>query len=535
MDEKNMLCEFGFTSRKVIKIVLISNIVVEPYFENILYDEFRSDNTHVEFFYINNVELIGESIEEVRRANLIVVLLNFESFYANLYPDFWASKTDESKIIVEEIEKYERLVSLIRKQTNASIIWFGYEDYNFEYSHVLGYTPTLNGIVDQINIALCKAMDGDAVFVDLKKIISKIGASVAYDCRRKYLWNAPYSKALIEAIVKEIHKQFFIDRGITKKCLVIDCDNVLWGGIVSEDGIENLKLSGSGLGRVYQDFQRFVLSLYYHGVIIALCSKNDLIDILTMFREHSEMVLKEEHIACFQINWDDKPSNIKIIAEKLNIGLDSIVFIDDSQIEIEAVKALLPEVTTILFKKNMEYVPFSCFNLKNDINLTNVKRRNETYRLNEKRNEFKREFINYDDYIKSLNVKIKIHRVSPIEYSRVSELTQRTNKCTNGKRFSIQEIKREIESEGSLFYSVHVSDRFSELGLVGVFAVKNNSLFSFSLSCRALGLEIENTMLDYIVSNWEIESTLFYPTGKNDNFKKWLENKLPLLVIDISE
>ena len=146
----------------------------------------------------------------------------------------------------------------------------------------------------------------------------------------------------MEAAVKEIQKQYFIEQGITKKCLVLDCDNVLWGGILSEDGIENIKLGGSGFGRTYQDFQRFVLSLYYHGVILAVCSKNDLPDVMNMFHEHSEMILKEEHIACFQVNWENKPDNIRRIAETLNIGLDSMVFLDDSPVEIEAVKSILP-------------------------------------------------------------------------------------------------------------------------------------------------------------------------------------------------
>lgn len=167
----------------------------------------------------------------------------------------------------------------------------------------------------------------NASFINLKRLITEIGVANAYNSKGKYCWNAPYSNALVEAAVKEIHKQYFIEKGITKKCLVLDCDNVLWGGILSEDGIENIKLGGSGFGRPYQDFQRFVLSLYYHGVILAVCSKNDLSDIMIMFREHSEMVLKEEHIAYSQVNWDNKPTNIKRIAETLNISLDSIVFL----------------------------------------------------------------------------------------------------------------------------------------------------------------------------------------------------------------
>ena len=146
------------------------------------------------------------------------------------------------------------------------------------------------------------------------------------------------------------------------------------GGILSEDGIEGIKLGKSGLGRPYYDFQNFVLKLYQHGVILAVCSKNDEEDVLRVFREHSEIPLKEKHISCFMVNWENKPSNIERIAEYLNIGLDSIVFVDDSSIEIESVKSLLPEVTAIQFDKYMDYEPFSCFNLRSDYDIEEVEK-----------------------------------------------------------------------------------------------------------------------------------------------------------------
>ena len=266
-----------------------------------------------------------------------------------------------------------------------------------------------------------------AIVIDLKRLIAEVGIVNAYDLKGKYRWNAPYSKLLIELAVEEIHKQYFIVKGITKKCLVLDCDNVLWGGIISEDGIENLKLGSSGFGRAYQEFQRFLLSLYSHGVILAVCSKNDLANVMTMFHVHSEMVLKEEHIACFQVDWNNKPENIKQIAKTLNIGLDSIVFIDDSLVEVEAVKAMLPEVETILYERDSIYSKLSCFNLKSRINQVDVIKRNETYRTNQFREGLKAQYDNYKDYINALEIELDIHGATPIEFSRISELTQRTN------------------------------------------------------------------------------------------------------------
>jgi FkbH-like protein len=300
---------------------------------------------------------------------------------------------------------------------------------------------------------------------------------------------------------------------------VLDGDNVLWGGILSEDSMENIKLGGSGFGRAYQDFQRVVLSLYYNGVILAICSKNDLSDVMTVFRNHNEMIIKEEHIACFQVNWDDKINNIKLIAETLNIGFDSIVFVDDSTIEVEAVRSIFPEVTSIRFDCNSIYKDLSCFKLHSNVNFTDIENRNTTYRTNKLRESLKDQYKSYDDYITALDIRLDIHEAMPIEYNRISELTQRTNKCTNGKRYSVTEIKEKVKSKDFKLYSVLVSDKFSNLGLVGAVGVDGKTLDLFSLSCRSLGRKIEDKMISFIRQHHIITQIDFKLTDKNKNIK----------------
>lgn len=407
------------------------------------------------------------------------------------------------------IMSLERLIIGISECSNAKIIWFLFEDYYQRTSLVTGHRYNQNNFVDKINIHLTDITEDDISFIDLKSIISEVGVINSYDQIGKYRWNAPYSKALIKIAVQSKTKHF----------LVMYCDNVLWGGILSEDGVENLKLGGSGFGRAYQDFQRFVLSLYYHGVILAVCSKNDLSDVLTMFRKHNEMILKEEHIACFQVNWNNKTDNIKKIANTLNIGLDSIVFVDDSPLEIEAVKAILPEVITILYERDTMYELFSCFNLKSNTNTVDIEKRNETYHTNQTREVLKSKYESYADYINALEIKIDIHEATLIEFSRISELTQRTNKCTNGIRYTVAEIKERITSGNVTLYSLSISDRFSDLGLVGAVEVQGDSLTLFSLSCRVLGRDIESKMLTYITDRHQITSVKFKSTGKNEDVK----------------
>lgn len=513
-------------------IAVISNIAFEPYFQNYINKAFSGKNGFVSVSPIDLSEfLCNDEIDAIHHADLIVVIPNLEA----MYQDFIAHHSNNNsreEPIEGAIIYFENIYSKIRLKTLAPIIWFGFEDYYTNLYYTTVCTLYLDGFADKINTLFSVADDAVFSFIDTKRLIAKIGIDSAYDLKNKYRWNSPYSKRMIECICAEISKQYAIYVGKTKKCLVLDCDNVLWGGIVSEDGIENIHLSGSGFGRMYRDFQLFVLELYRRGVILAICSKNDLKDVISIFHEHSEMVLKEENIACFAVNWNDKPGNIREISKSLNIGLDSIVFVDDSTEEIAAVKALLPEVTSIRFHRDMDYNQFSCFNLKNQFDISDVEKRNETYRTNKQREDLKIQYKCNEDYIKALRIKTEIHKVIPMEYSRVSELTQRTNKCTNGIRFTVWDIKESLKDERFELFSVYISDRFADLGLVGAFAIKDATLVLFSLSCRALGRSIESTMIEYIVSKWDIKKVKFYSTGKNDNIKNILEDTFPFAIIE---
>lgn len=411
------------------------------------------------------------------------------------------------------IYRCRELYSHIKKQGNAHIIWFGFDDYNHIQNKNYGTLLVYDGLVDQINLSL-KGMLNDDTFVDFKRLIANVGIDKAYDIKNKYRWNAPYSKELVSVIANEIYKQYLIITGNTKKCLVLDCDNVLWGGILSEDGIAGIQVGESGLGRPFQVFQRYLLDLYYHGVILAVSSKNDSVDVLRVFREHTGMILKEEHIACFRCNWDNKPDNIRDISEILNIGIDSIVFVDDSTFEIESVKALLPEATVVLYKRDTIYDELSCFNLKRDVDPQVVRERTNTYKTNALRSELNKSSLSYEDYILSLEMVVDIHETKIHELSRISDLTQRTNKCTNGRRYTIDNLKEKIALRNYKLYTVCLSDRFSNLGIVGAIGVENYSLDLFSLSCRALGRGIEDKMLHMVIEKG-VNNASFTDTGKN--------------------
>lgn len=506
-----------------LQIGVISDIIFDPHFSPL-----------IKLYFGENVEIFpvpyggqndDEHLKQLENSDVIVVWLNLETTFSNIWNTLYSQSATERQIINRVVSSCNRLYADLQVYKNAHILWFLFEDYFTKLPVVSGYH--YDSLIDKINIDLNNTLKNNVSFINLKRLIAEIGVANAYDPKGKYRWSAPYSKALVEIAVKEIHKQYFIEKGITRKCLVLDCDNVLWGGILSENGIKNIKLGGSGFGRSYQDFQNFALSLYYHGVILTVCSKNDLPDVLTMFREHSEMLLKEEHIACFQVNWENKPDNIKRIAKTLNIGLDSMVFIDDSPVEVDAVKSMLPEVTAVLYERDSVYERLACFNLKSNVSIADIEKRAETYRTNQSRETLKSQYESYSEYIEALEIKMDIHEALPIEYSRISELSQRTNKCTNGKRYTVAEIKDRIVHENVKLYSLSVSDRFSDLGLVGAFEIEDNTLTLFNLSCRALGREIENKLWKFIADKHQINKIAFKSTGKNEDIKTLLVENFP--------
>ncbi|MBQ8175057.1 MAG: HAD-IIIC family phosphatase [Clostridia bacterium] len=453
---------------------------------------------------------------------MVVFFLNFDALYPNAINEMLSKRLEVEDIATDALTRYRTLLSSVKTATNAKIIWFGFEDYGYDTDIVCGHVPVLDGIVDRVNGLIKEELSGEDVYLDLKSMIAENGISKAYSRKNKHRWGVPYSQEFVTQIAVELDKQYSIHHGKTKKCLVLDCDNVLWGGILSEDKIGGINLGSSGTGREFQDFQRFLVTLYYHGVILAVCSKNDEADVLRVFREHSGMLLREEHIACFLCNWRDKPHNIRAIADKLNIGTESMVFVDDSPFEIEGVKALLPEVEAVLYDRDSVFEGLRCFCLRSGGNNAPSSHRTEIYKTNEKREALRVSCSSLEEYIASLHMKLDIHVGKESELGRLSELTQRTNRCTNGKRYTREQLRDKLCASPYKLYSVSLSDRFSDFGIVGVIGLCEKNVDLFSLSCRALGRKIEDDMIGFSKANGA-ESISFFATSKNAALCEMLE------------
>jgi len=323
-----------------------------------------------------------------------------------------------------------------------------------------------------------------------------------------------------------------------KKCLVLDCDNTLWGGIIGENGIGGIKLSDNGPGSEFYELQKRIKSLYNRGVILALNSKNNLPDVLEVLQKHPHMILKEKDFASIQVNWENKAENMIAIANDLNIGLDSMLFLDDDPVQRKLVRDLLPEVKVVELPKN----PVSYFQTVQTltdfetIKLTDEdKKRGLSYAAQKERKLLASTSKSFDDYLKSLNTIVTIEPANIKDIARLSQLCQRTNQFNlSTKRHTESDLKTYLDSTDKKLFSLKSKDIFGDDGIVGLGIVKTEdsstewSLDSFLVSCRVLGRNIENAFIDYI-SRMGLKSSItvlkaeYLPTAKNSQIKTFFE------------
>lgn len=454
------------------------------------------------------------------------------------------STLDEIKIC-EEIKRIERLFFTvckgIRQQTNATILWAGLEPRVFASNGIMdsqnknGQNGTIRKLNDILRDVL-KSFDS-AFFVDLEACLMRVGANSFYQPRDWERIRSPYSKDGLCEIAREISKYISSIKGRTKKCLVLDCDNTLWGGIIGEDGISGIALGSTYPGSAFLEFQKEILSLHSRGVILAICSKNNISDVEEVFRDHPAMILKMEHITSWEVNWDNKATNIMRIAKKVNIGLDSILFLDDSRFETELVKEKLPDVQTILLPKDkpFEYrwILSASGVFDNPVATNEDKLRTKFYSQDKLRKEELPDNMDLDGYCLSLETELTIGIVTEKTLPRISQQTQKTNQFNlTTYRYSEADISDLVSKPESDVYWISAKDKFGDMGIIGtcILRYKGRSahIDTFLLSCRGLGRKIEDKFLEEICSlvNKKGMKTVvgkYIPTKKNQQVKTFYE------------
>jgi len=349
----------------------------------------------------------------------------------------------------------------------------------------------------------------DVYIVDYMSLMARIGAEHGLDERYWQIGRAPIGRNALVPFGQEYGKFFRALHGKTRKCLVIDCDNILWGGVIGEDGMEGIQLGATYPGLCYQTFQREILNLHDRGVILVLCSKNNEADVLEVLRIHPEMVLREKNFSTWQINWDDKVTNLIRIAQDLNIGLDSLVFVDDSQFECGLVREQLPQVavlqlssepSTFRAKLNAKaYFDTLIFSAED-------KERNRMYRDQAKCKQLCVSASSLEDYLLKLEMVAEIGLADEMFISRISQLTQKTNQFNlTMRRYTEGDIRAFVESPETDVFYLKLRDRISEIGLIGVAIIKYSNkqaeIDTFLLSCRAIGRGVEEALMTHVLNS----------------------------------
>jgi FkbH-like protein len=377
-----------------------------------------------------------------------------------------------------------------------------------------------------------QATSNDIVILDLDRPVERSGLSFWFD-------NAKWLQAKIE--ISPVAAMQYADHvsrivasqlGLSRKCLVLDLDNTLWGGVVGDDGIENIVLGeGTGLGEAYLQIQRYVKQLKDRGIILAVCSKNEQETAKAVFTNHPEMVLSLDDISCFVANWDDKATNMLRIAGHLNIGLDSLVFLDDNPAERDLIRQSLPEVAVPELpddpSKFVEYLSDAGY--FESVTFTDDDlRRNAQYAANEERRSLEVSSQSIDDYLESLRMTIETGPFADIDLPRVSQLINKTNQFNSTtRRRTIEEVRAVASNPEYRTLQVRLSDRFGDSGLISaVILVPDEDrpdtydIESWVMSCRVFGRQLEHEIMNTLVNlamhaEASFLTATYIPTPKN--------------------
>lgn len=374
--------------------------------------------------------------------------------------------------------------------------------------------------------------------IDINAIFNRIGVGDALDFKLYNLSKTLYTISYWKEYVYLVSPMLLKVTGKAKKAVIFDCDNTLWKGILGEDGYDGIDMSEhSKIGGIYHQVQNMAIWLSKHGVLIGLCSKNNPEDVADVIKRHPDMALKNENIVISQVNWDDKVSNLQVIAETLNIGLDSLVFVDDSDFEINLIREQLPQVLCMQVPEAIYDYPaklgeiintyFYFSESKADLDKTNQ------YKQQAERAKQKSKFTDITEYLCSLEMEVTFRVDKSEEAERVAQLTQKTNQlnvCTT--RYTQAQIEAIRENPNKSYISLSVKDKFGNSGLSGVAIVSYSDgkgrIDDFLMSCRVMGRNIEFSFVDYMMSflkehGCKIVESQYIPTQKNKPVSDFFE------------
>jgi len=416
-------------------------------------------------------------------------------------------------------------------RTNAEIILANYplpseRDPGAYRTRTAGSTWTFRKIV---NLELGLSAPSFIRMCDVEFLSARFGSLNAYDARAWFESKQPYSADFLVQVAKEVAHIVAGMRQGTKKVVAVDLDNTLWGGVVGDDGVDGIEIGDtSPRGEAFKAFQLYLKSLTERGILLAVCSKNDKAKAIEPFEKHPDMVLRLTDIVAFKANWEPKSDNLRRIAEELNLGMDSIVFVDDNPAEVEIVRQFAPDVCTVLLGPD----PSDYIRLLQEgryfepVTLTSEDfDRVKQYQQESDREKLLTSSTDMAAYLRSLQMRAVVSEFQGIDVPRIAQLINKSNQFNlTTRRRTEAEVRAVMEDTSYLGFTVRLSDRFGDYGLIAVIICRVDGttleIETWLMSCRVLERQVEEEVINEIrrlaaTRDCKVIRGRYVPTPKN--------------------
>ncbi|MCI9570985.1 MAG: HAD-IIIC family phosphatase [Lachnospiraceae bacterium] len=491
--------------------------------------EIEADIFEGEYDGIRNAVFDNQSGLRKYAPDIVIILSNYRDIHD--MPEHLASEEEIEYFITHQLEYYQQIWKRLSETGRCHI---------FQANIVLPFERKIGNleanvccsrriILQRINVELIKRKPKNVTIVDMEYIAAFVGKQNWFDYTTYFTSKLEYSLQYIGLVCDVYAQQIAALQGKIKKCLVLDLDNTLWGGVVADVGPEGIRIAPDDtLGEAFRYFQQYVLDLKERGVLLAVISKNDDQIAREPFELNENMILKYDDFSAFIANWENKAFNIDIIAQKLNIGTDSFVFFDDNPAEREIVRMYHPEVMVIDVPENVaDYVsalesahPFEWLSLTED-DLIRV----NSYKSNNARNELCIQYKNYQDYLLALDMKGRVAYLTRKDIERFTQLINKTNQFNvRTRRYLEADIENMLDDDQYKLLFATLEDRFGKFGMISCVILKREEdqcfIDTWVMSCRVLKRDVEKFVWKKMIEtadNWNCKWIVgeYIPTKKN--------------------
>ncbi len=503
---------------------IVSNLFLNP--KSIAWDRLRN-LYKLKFLEMGEFSTLNSRVKRNSNVNIIIFLQEM------------VSKNNPSK--VTNFKNLCKLIELVCSKTEKEVIisfssWKSISNINYSQNQI-DEIINVTGVIKDLRLIQKKF--NNLYIINLDNFFAEKGFENCFSERDYYLFSSKVSSHGLNIIVKKIEEIYSKIILPQTKVLVLDCDNTLWGGVLGEEGLKNIKIGQDGVGKVYKAFQNEILRLSKKGLLLAISSKNNMKDVIDVFDKHKMMILKKKDIILFKVNWNEKYQNLKEISKELNLGLNSFIFWDDNVLEREKMKKFLPEVNTVDVAEDISQWPNQ---LKNHILTSKFKTTKEDLKkikqykmvgkfVNKKKNiNSTHDEINF---LKSIKLSPKLIKIEDSLISRASQMSQKTNQFNfRTIRYSETNIKKIMRDKNSEFRLISLKDVYGDHGIVSMFIIKKiNDKFcfldTFLMSCRVLGRYLETWIFNECrkiasKNNYKFIISEFIKTDKNKTFENSL-------------